>query len=108
MAPQKESKHIVLHICFSSIAQPYKQTKKSFQQFSKREENVGKAWQDAHKVPSHRQMQKNVLCIEAMRGFDIYQERWAMIRAHKIRLHPTEEQKGYFVKAAGVARFTWN
>ncbi|GHO60529.1 hypothetical protein KSB_90040 [Ktedonobacter robiniae] len=35
---------------------------KSFQQFSKREENVGKAWQDAHKVPSHRQMRKNVLC----------------------------------------------
>ncbi|EFH87677.1 RNA-guided endonuclease InsQ/TnpB family protein [Ktedonobacter racemifer] len=31
-----------------------------------------------------------------------------MIRAHKIRLHPTEEQKGYFVRAAGVSRFTWN
>ncbi|GHO50873.1 hypothetical protein KSX_90360 [Ktedonospora formicarum] len=31
-----------------------------------------------------------------------------MIRAHKIRLHPTEEQKDYFVRAAGVARFTWN
>ncbi|EFH82225.1 RNA-guided endonuclease InsQ/TnpB family protein [Ktedonobacter racemifer] len=31
-----------------------------------------------------------------------------MIRAHKIRLHPTEEQKRYFVRAAGVSRFTWN
>ena len=31
-----------------------------------------------------------------------------MIRAHKICLHPTEEQKCYFVRAAGVARFTWN
>ena len=31
-----------------------------------------------------------------------------MIKAHKIRLHPTEEQKGYFAKAAGTARFVWN
>jgi putative transposase len=31
-----------------------------------------------------------------------------MIKAHKIRLHPTDEQKNYFAKAAGVARFTWN
>ena len=31
-----------------------------------------------------------------------------MIRAHKIRLHPTEEQKNYFTRAAGVARFVWN
>ncbi|EFH88139.1 RNA-guided endonuclease InsQ/TnpB family protein [Ktedonobacter racemifer] len=31
-----------------------------------------------------------------------------MIRAHKIRLHPTDEQKVYFAKAAGVARFVWN
>ena len=31
-----------------------------------------------------------------------------MIRAHKIRLHPTEEQKNYFVRAAGTARFVWN
>jgi putative transposase len=31
-----------------------------------------------------------------------------MIRAHKIRLHPTEEQKTYCVRAAGTARFVWN
>jgi putative transposase len=31
-----------------------------------------------------------------------------MIRAHKIRLHPTEEQKHYFARAAGTARFVWN
>jgi putative transposase len=31
-----------------------------------------------------------------------------MIKAHKIRLHPTEEQKVYFAKAAGIARFVWN
>ena len=31
-----------------------------------------------------------------------------MIRAHKIRLHPTEEQKNYFAKAAGTSRFVWN
>ena len=31
-----------------------------------------------------------------------------MIKAHKIRLHPTSEQKGYFAKAAGTARFVWN
>jgi transposase len=31
-----------------------------------------------------------------------------MIKAHKIRLHPTEEQKVYFAKAAGTARFVWN
>jgi IS605 OrfB family transposase len=31
-----------------------------------------------------------------------------MIRAHKIRLHPTEEQKNYFARAAGTARFVWN
>ncbi len=31
-----------------------------------------------------------------------------MIKAHKIRLHPTAEQKVYFVKAAGTARFVWN
>ena len=32
----------------------------------------------------------------------------AMIKAHKIRLHPTPEQAAYFAKAAGTARFTWN
>jgi len=31
-----------------------------------------------------------------------------MIRAHKIRLNPTGEQKHYFARAAGVARFVWN
>jgi putative transposase len=31
-----------------------------------------------------------------------------MIRAHKIRLHPTEEQQHYFTRAAGVTRFVWN
>lgn len=31
-----------------------------------------------------------------------------MIHAHKIRLHPTEEQKGYFTKAAGTTRYVWN
>jgi putative transposase len=31
-----------------------------------------------------------------------------MMRAHKIRLHPTEEQKHYFARAAGTARFVWN
>src|SRR5437764_12349884 len=31
-----------------------------------------------------------------------------MIKAHKIRLHQTEEQKVYFAKAAGTARFVWN
>ena len=31
-----------------------------------------------------------------------------MIKAHKIRLHPTAEQQIYFAKAAGTARFVWN
>src|SRR5260221_551080 len=31
-----------------------------------------------------------------------------MIKAHTIRLHPTEEQQVYFAKAAGTARFVWN
>ncbi|GHO61160.1 transposase [Ktedonobacter sp. SOSP1-52] len=31
-----------------------------------------------------------------------------MIRAHKIRLHPTSEQANSFACAAGVARFVWN
>ena len=31
-----------------------------------------------------------------------------MIKAHKIRLHLTEEQHVYFAKAAGTARFVWN
>jgi putative transposase len=31
-----------------------------------------------------------------------------MIKAHKIRLNPTDEQKVYFARAAGTARFVWN
>ncbi len=31
-----------------------------------------------------------------------------MIKAHKIRLHPTVEQLAYFSKAAGISRFVWN
>jgi putative transposase len=31
-----------------------------------------------------------------------------MIKAHKIRLHPTPEQTTYFAKAAGTARYTFN
>lgn len=31
-----------------------------------------------------------------------------MIKAHKIRLHPTPEQEEYFRKAAGTARFCSN
>jgi putative transposase len=31
-----------------------------------------------------------------------------MIKAHKIRLHPTPEQEEYFRKAAGTARFCYN
>jgi putative transposase len=31
-----------------------------------------------------------------------------MIKAHKIKLHPTPEQATYFAKAAGTARFVWN
>jgi putative transposase len=31
-----------------------------------------------------------------------------VIKAHKIRLHPTDEQRVYFAKAAGTARFVWN
>lgn len=31
-----------------------------------------------------------------------------MIKAHKIRLHPTAEQATYFAKAAGTARYTFN
>ena len=31
-----------------------------------------------------------------------------MIRAHKIRLHPTPEPATYFRKAVGTARFVYN
>jgi transposase len=31
-----------------------------------------------------------------------------MIKAHKIRLHPTPEQATYFAKATGTARYTFN
>jgi putative transposase len=30
-----------------------------------------------------------------------------MIKAHKIRLHPTPEQAVYFAKAAGTAQFSY-
>lgn len=32
----------------------------------------------------------------------------SVIKAHKIRLHPTPEQAEYFARAAGTARFVWN
>jgi putative resolvase len=45
-------------------------------------------------------------------GTDITVINWErisrMIKAHKIRLKPTEEQHSYFAKAAGTARFVWN
>lgn len=31
-----------------------------------------------------------------------------MLRAHRIRLNPNEEQSAYFWRCAGVARFAWN
>jgi putative transposase len=31
-----------------------------------------------------------------------------MIKAHKIRVHPTPEQAVYFAKSAGTSRFVWN
>ncbi len=31
-----------------------------------------------------------------------------MLKAHKIRLHPTSEQAHYFARAAGTARFVFN
>src|SRR5215469_4867304 len=31
-----------------------------------------------------------------------------MMRAQKIRLHPTPEQATYFARAAGTSRFVWN
>jgi len=31
-----------------------------------------------------------------------------MIKAHKIRLHPTSDQANYFARAAGTSRFVWN
>src|SRR5258708_3231523 len=50
----------------------------------------------------------DVLKCMCMSGFDVRQGSWGMIRAHKIRLHPTEEQKIYFARAAGITRFVWN
>ena len=43
-----------------------------------------------------------------MRDVGRQQARPVMIRAHKLRLHPTEEQMTYFARAAGTARFVWN
>src|SRR5689334_3296344 len=34
--------------------------------------------------------------------------RLRMLKAHKIRLHPTPEQALYIARAAGTARFTFN
>jgi putative transposase len=31
-----------------------------------------------------------------------------MIKAHKVRLHPTAEQANYFARATGTSRFVWN
>src|SRR2546421_10955778 len=38
----------------------------------------------------------------------LWERRSPMIKAHKIRLHPTPEQANYFARAAGTARFTFN
>ena len=43
-----------------------------------------------------------------MRDVGRQQARPVMIHAHKLRLHPTEEQITYFARAAGTARFVWN
>src|SRR2546421_12743043 len=37
-----------------------------------------------------------------------YRKPSRMIKAHKIRLHPTPEQANYFARAAGTARFVFN
>ena len=58
-----------------------------------------------------RLTQRNICSTMVRRGLrDIGRQevRLLMIRAHKIRLHPTEEQKNYFARAAGTARFVWN
>ena len=46
--------------------------------------------------------------IEVYDVFGVMQGEISMIRAHKIRLHPTAEQAISFAKAAGTARFVWN
>src|SRR5437764_1946731 len=38
----------------------------------------------------------------------LWERRSPMIKAHKIRLHPTAEQANYFARAAGTSRFVWN
>src|SRR5207248_2674996 len=38
----------------------------------------------------------------------LLRKRLPMIKAHKIRLHPTPEQATYFAKAAGTARYAFN
>src|SRR5205807_317133 len=38
----------------------------------------------------------------------LWERRSWMIKAHKIRLHPTPEQANYFARAAGTARFVFN
>lgn len=41
-------------------------------------------------------------------GIRRYRKPSRMIKAHKIRLHPTPEQANYFARAAGTARFVFN
>src|SRR2546423_10347622 len=38
----------------------------------------------------------------------LWERRSPMIKAHKIRLHPTDSQAIYFARAAGTSRFVWN
>src|SRR5438270_4898570 len=38
----------------------------------------------------------------------LWERRSRMIKAHKLRLHPTPEQANYFARAAGTSRFVWN
>src|ERR1700681_2925781 len=41
-------------------------------------------------------------------AFRLFGRSGEMIKAHKIRLHPTVEQADYFTRAAGTARFVFN
>src|SRR5260370_25967404 len=38
----------------------------------------------------------------------LWERKSPMIKAHKIRRHPTSEQANYFARAAGTSRFVWN
>jgi putative transposase len=50
----------------------------------------------------------DVLLLAWTTCFGTAQGELRMVRAHKIRLHPTPEQAVYFAKAAGTSRFVWN